>query len=97
MITQLSGTTTENIWSTQSYKVPASVFNGATSIVITFEGSGYTYWINDGLLWTAYEENGTASTYTIPNDHLQDVIGNGLIVGMKSAFDTTKVYVKITK
>lgn len=97
LITQLSGTTTENIWSTQSYKVPASVFNGATSIVITFEGSGYTYWINDGRLWTAYEENGTASTYTIPNDHLQDVIGNGLIVGMKSAFDTTKVYVKITK
>lgn len=97
MITQLSGTTTENIWSTQSYKVPASVFNGATSIVITFEGSGYTYLINDGRLWTAYEENGTASTYTIPNDHLQDVIGNGLIVGMKSAFDTTKVYVKITK
>lgn len=97
LITQLSGTTTENIWSTQSYKVPASVFNGATSIVITFEGSGYTYWINDGRLWTAYEENGTASTYTIPNDHLQDVIGNGLIVGMKSAFDTTKVYVEITK
>lgn len=97
LITQLSGTTTENIWSTQSYKVPASVFNGATSIVITFEGSGYTYLINDGRLWTAYEENGTASTYTIPNDHLQDVIGNGLIVGMKSAFDTTKVYVKITK
>lgn len=97
LITQLSGTTTENIWSTQSYKVPASVFNGATSIVITFEGSGYTYWINDGRLWTAYEENGTASTYTIPNGHLQDVIGNGLIVGMKSAFDTTQVYVKITK
>ena len=97
LITQLSGTTTENIWSTQSYKVPASVFNGATSIVITFEGSGYTYFINDGRLWTAYEENGTASTYTIPNDHLQDVIANGLIVGMKSAFDTTKVYVKITK
>ena len=70
LITQLSGTTTENIWSTQSYKVPASVFNGATSIVITFEGSGYTYFINDGRLWTAYEENGTASTYTIPNDHL---------------------------
>ncbi|MCR5044032.1 MAG: hypothetical protein K6A93_07870 [Bacteroidaceae bacterium] len=97
LITQLSGTTTENIWSTQSYKVPASVFNGATSIVITFEGSAYTYWINDGRLWTAYEENGTASTYTIPNDHLQHVIENGLIVGMKSAFDTTQVYVKITK
>ena len=97
LITQLSGTTTENIWSTQSYKVPASVFNGATSIVITFEGSDYIYWINDGRLWTAYEENGTVSTYTIPNDHLQHVIENGLIVGMKSAFDTTKVYVKITK
>lgn len=97
LITQLSGTTTEVIWSSQSYKVPASVFNGATSIVITFEGSGYTYWINDGRLWTAYEENGTVSTYTIPNDHLQHVIENGLIVGMKSAFDTTQVYVKITK
>lgn len=97
LITQLSGTTTEVIWGNQSYKVPASVFNGATSIVITFEGSGYTYLINDGRLWTAYEENGTASTYTIPSSHLQDVIGNGLIVGMKSAFDTTKVYVKITK
>ncbi len=97
LITQLSGTTTEDIWSTQSYKVPASVFNGATSIVITFEGSDYSYWINDGRLWTAYEENGTASTYTIPNEHLQHVIENGLIVGMKSAFDTTKVYVKITK
>ncbi len=97
LITQLSGTSQIEVWGNNGYSVPSGVFAGAKSIVITFEGSGYTYLINDGRGWTAIEENGTASTYTIPSSRLQDVIGNGLIVGMKSAFDTTKVYVKITK
>ena len=97
MITQLSGTSQIEVWGSNGYSVPSGAFAGATSIVITFEGSGYAYLINDGRGWTAIEENGTASTYTIPSSRLQDVIGNGLIVGMKSGFDTTKVYVKITK
>ena len=97
LITQLSGTSQTEVWGNKGYSVPSSTFAGAKSIVITFEGSGYTYLINDGRGWTAYEENGTASPYTIPSSHLQDVIDYGLIVGMKSGFDTTQVYVKITK
>ena len=99
LITQLSGATIGQTFGSDAYKVSKDVFAGATSVVITFEGNDYEYFINDTREWSNYVEHvkkSANSTYDV-GSHLQDVIDNGLVVGMQTGFGTTQVYVKITK